>query len=87
MEMSESMQKVTVSIGLLIWIAIVSFSMGMIYMNIVDAEKERNSNKNYLEGEIQGLRSDWERENKHIFENIKEVESDVDELRKEHLNE
>lgn len=84
MEMSESMQKVTVSIGLLIWIAIVSFSMGMIYTNIIDAEKERNSNKKYLEGEIQGLRSDWERENKHIYEHIEELNEDIDELREEH---
>ncbi len=57
-------KQTTVTISLLIWIAIVSFSMGMIYKSIIDGEKERNVIKDYVKQEVDGLRSDWERDRK-----------------------
>ena len=57
-------KKTTVTLGLIIWIAGVSFSMGMIYKSIIDGEKERNSIKDYVKQEVDGLRSDWERDRK-----------------------
>jgi len=57
-------KQTTVTISLLVWIAIVSFSMGMIYKSIIDGEKERNTIKDYVKQEVDGLRSDWERDRK-----------------------
>jgi hypothetical protein len=54
--------KTTVTIGLLIWIAGVSFSMGMIYKSIMDNEKEHLQIKMFIEQEVGGLRADWERD-------------------------
>ena len=61
---SDFNKQTTVTISLLIWIAIVSFSMGMIYKSIIDGEKERNAIKDYVKQEVDGLRSDWERDRK-----------------------
>lgn len=52
----------TVTIGLLIWISGISFSMGMIYKSIIDNEREHEQLKEYARQEIEGLRSDWERD-------------------------
>ena len=57
-------KQTTVTISLLVWIAIVSCSMGMIYKSIIDGEKERNTIKDYVKQEVDGLRSDWERDRK-----------------------
>ena len=61
-------KKTTVTLGLIIWIAGVSFSMGMIYKSIIDNDKEHVQIKEYIEQEVGGLRSDWERENKESFD-------------------
>lgn len=55
-------KQTTVTIGLLIWIAMVSFSMGMIYAKIMDNEQEHITIKGYIEQEVGGLRADWERD-------------------------
>lgn len=47
--------KVPVSIGLLIWIAIISFSLGALYTRVMDLDDKLND-------EIGGLRADWERD-------------------------
>ena len=61
---SDFNKQTTVTISLLIWIAGVSFSMGMIYKSIIDNEKEHISIKQYIEQEVGGLRSDWDRDRK-----------------------
>jgi len=66
--------KTTVTIGLLIWIAVVSFSMGMIYKSIIDNDKEHIQIKDYIEQEVGGLRSDWERENKEVHRRLEKLE-------------
>ena len=50
-------KKTTVTLGLIIWIAGVSFSMGMIYKSIIDNDKEHIQIKEYIEQEVGGLRS------------------------------
>lgn len=59
---SDFNKQTTVTISLLIWIAGVSFSMGMIYKSIIDNEKEHIQIQEYVEQEVGGLRSDWERD-------------------------
>jgi hypothetical protein len=67
--------KIPVTIGLIIWVAIISFSMGMLYKGHVDADKRIEDNKEYTKEqidkareyttqEIEGLRADWERDKK-----------------------
>ena len=54
-------KSVTVTVGLLIWIAAVSFSLGMIYKSIIDNDKEHVKLHEFVEQEVGGLRADWER--------------------------
>ncbi len=55
-------KQTTVTISLLIWIAGVSFSMGMIYKSIIDNDKEHIAIQEFIDAEVSGLRSDWERD-------------------------
>ena len=59
---SDFNKQTTVTISLLIWIAGVSFSMGMIYKSIIDNDKEHVKIEEHIEQEVGGLRSDWERD-------------------------
>lgn len=78
-------KKTTVTISLLIWIAGVSFSMGMIYAKINDNEKEhavmigdRKSGDNevvdFVIQEVGGLRADWERRNADVEKRLDKLE-------------
>lgn len=67
-------KKTTVTLGLIIWIAGVSFSMGMIYKSIIDNDKEHLQIKEYIQQEVGGLRSDWERENKEVHRRLEKLE-------------
>ena len=53
-------KKTTVTLGLIIWIAGVSFSMGMIYKSIIDNDKEHIQIKEYIQQEVGGWDRDWE---------------------------
>jgi len=64
----------TVTIGLLIWIATISFSLGMIYAKIVDNEKEHTAIRENINQEVGGLRADWERENKEVHRRLENLE-------------
>lgn len=55
-------KQTTVTISLLIWIAGMSFSMGMIYAKFLSNTDEHISIRSYIEQEVGGLRSDWERD-------------------------
>lgn len=55
-------KQTTVTLGLIIWIAGMSFSMGMIYAKFLSNTEEHVSIRNYVEQEVGGLRSDWERD-------------------------
>lgn len=54
--------KVPVTIGLIIWVAIISFSLGMLYKGSIDLKEEIISSRNYTSQEVDGLRADWERD-------------------------
>jgi len=55
-------KQTTVTISLLIWIAGMSFSMGMIYAKFLSNTDEHISIREYVEQEVGGLRSDWDRD-------------------------
>ena len=55
-------KQTTVTISLLIWIAGMSFSMGMIYAKFIDNEAQHVEINKYIEQEVGGLRSDWDRD-------------------------
>lgn len=59
---SDFNKQTTVTISLLIWIAGMSFSMGMIYAKFLSNTVEHTEIRNYIEQEVGGLRSDWERD-------------------------
>jgi hypothetical protein len=55
-------KQTTVTISLLIWIAGMRFSMGMIYAKFLSNTAEHTSIREYVEQEVGGLRSDWDRD-------------------------
>lgn len=59
---SDFNKQTTVTMGLIIWIAGMSFSMGMIYAKFIDNEQQHIEINKYIEQEVSGLRSDWERD-------------------------
>ena len=50
----EFSNKKTVTIGLIVWVAAISFSMGMIYARIVDHTKDINGAREFTEQEVGG---------------------------------
>ena len=54
--------KITVTIGLLIWVAMISFSLGMLYKGHIDLKEEIKAAREYTTQEVQGLRNDWDRD-------------------------
>ena len=59
--------KIPVSISLLIWIAIVSFSMGGLYTRVMDLNEK-------MVDEIGGLRADWDRDRIQQNERLNKLE-------------
>lgn len=53
-----------VTYGFIVWVAMISFLLGRAYAKIEDGEKERGKIEEYVEQEVNGLRSDWERDRK-----------------------
>ena len=64
MSPDEFSSKATVTIGFIIWIAIISFSMGILYAKIVDHTEQIHQARDYTTQEVDGLRADWERDRK-----------------------
>lgn len=61
--------KVSVSIGLIIWIAIISFSMGALYTRVMDLNEK-------IVDEIGGLRADWDRDRESQEKRLEKLEED-----------
>ena len=59
---AEFSKKATVTVGLIVWIAMISFSMGVLYAKIQDHTKDIQEARKYVEQEVGGLRADWERD-------------------------
>lgn len=69
--------KKTITIGFIVWIAAISFSMGMIYARIMDHSKDIGKAREFAEQEVNGLRADWERDRKDQNERISKIENKV----------
>lgn len=61
MDAPEFSKKVNISLSFLIGLIISAFTLGGTVSKILAQEKEIQELKTYLEGEVDGLRSDWER--------------------------
>ena len=61
MDAPELNKKVHISLSLLIGLIVGAFTLGGTVSKILAQEKEIQELKSYLEGEVDGLRSDWER--------------------------
>lgn len=59
--------KIPVSIGLIIWIACISFSLGALYTRVMDLNEK-------LIDEVGGLRTDWERDRLQQNERLNKLE-------------
>ena len=91
---SDFNKQTTVTISLLIWIAGVSFSMGMIYKSIIDNDKEHtqihtkvsdkyNRAIEFTDQEVGGLRADVDKQDKIHTKEIDRLIKRVDELEKD----
>lgn len=69
-------KKVNVSFSLLIGLVISAFALGGTVSKILSQEQEIHELKLHLEGEVDGLRSDWERRyNDNINPRLLKLES------------
>lgn len=59
--------KIPVTIGLLIWIATISFSLGALYTRVMDLNEK-------LVDEVGGLRADWDRDRVEQNKRIEKLE-------------
>ncbi len=71
----EFSKKQVVSIGLIVWVAAISFSMGMIYARIVDHTKDIQGARNFTDQEVGGLRSDWDRDRQEQNRRLDKIET------------
>lgn len=71
----EFSKKATVTVGLVVWIAGISFSMGMLYKGHQDHTKDIRGAREYTQQEVDGLRADWERDKKEQDGKILRLES------------
>ena len=79
----EFSRKTTVTVGLIAWIAGVSFSMGVLYARINDHSKDIKGARDYTKQEVDGLRNDWMMDKERQDQEIKRLESLVfDRLRR-----
>ena len=71
----EFSDKKVISIGAIVWVASISFSMGMIYARINDHTKDIQGTRLYTEQEVSGLRSDWDRDRIQQNERLERMET------------
>ena len=57
----------SVSIGFLVWIAMIAFSLGVLYTKVIDTDAK-------VVDEVSGLRSDWERDKAEQDRRISKLE-------------
>ncbi len=69
-------QKIPVTIGLIVWIAIMSFSLGVLYKSTIDLADEIIDAKAYTTQEVDGLRSDWEMDRKEQNRRLEKLENE-----------
>lgn len=57
----------SVSIGFLVWIAMIAFSLGVLYTKVIDTDAK-------VVDEVSGLRSDWERDKAEQDRRLEKIE-------------
>lgn len=84
----EFKEKKNVSYGLIIWVGVICFNIGVLYATLLsvkdDVTNNRAAAKEYVEQEVGGLRSDWERHNEQTAKERQEMRNDIDDLEKYH---
>lgn len=84
----EFKEKKTLSFGLVAWAVVIAFNLGVLYATMLSTKEDVMSNKKaakeYVEQEVGGLRSDWERQNDQAERERKELREDISELEKYH---
>ncbi len=71
--------KVTISWYLIVAIVLLAFSMGGTITKVLDNDNQREQQKEFLLGEIEGLRSDWERQyEQDINRRLNKIESKIE---------
>ena len=80
----EFKEKKVVSFGLVAWAVVIAFNLGVLYATMVatrdDVENNKQAAKDYVEQEVGGLRSDWERQNDQEEKEREEIRESVDKL-------
>ena len=56
-----------VTIGFIVWIGIIAFSLGVLYTKVIDTDAK-------VIDEVGGLRSDWERDKKEQDRRLEKIE-------------
>lgn len=57
----------SVSVGLLVWLAGIAFSLGVLYTKVIDTDTK-------VIDEVSGLRADWERDRKEQDRRLEKLE-------------
>ena len=81
----EADKKINLSYGLIALLAFFSFTTGGIFIRIMDTGTMMENQKQYLLDEIHGLRKDMEKEDQHIFDEIKCNSDDIKVLTDKHI--
>lgn len=74
--------RVSVSLYLIVTMLVAAFSLGGVITKVLDNDTQRQEQKEFLLEEIQGLRSDWERQyNQVIDPRLKDLEDEVKKIK------
>jgi len=57
----------SITLGFIIWVAIIAFSLGVLYTKVIDTDEK-------VIDEVGGLRSDWERDKKEQDRRLEKLE-------------
>ena len=84
----EFKEKKNLSIGVVAWAVVIAFNLGVLYTTMMTTRENVESNKkaakDYVEQEVGGLRSDWERQNAILKTRDSEMMERIKELEKYH---
>lgn len=70
---NETNKKVNVTIGFVLWIGAVCFSLGVLYTKVLDADRRTTE-------EVGGLRADWERDRELQERRLEVLEEEIKQL-------
>lgn len=76
----ELKNKVVISWYLLVAIVTLSITIGGTVTKVLDNDSQREEQKEYLLGEVEGLRADWERRNKDVEKRFDKLEKTIESL-------